>query len=446
MKRKVKISLIIVTVVLVCGIYAGYQIYQGIMGSEPISGKQDAIPAAKTPIPPLTRGTSDWPNWRGINMDGKSATVGIQTNWSKGLKKIWQLNYLCQDKSTASWSSPVVQGNRLLVPGRDEHHDILFCIHADTGELIWMSSYEALTGISHGPGPRATPFIQDDRVYTFGRSGDLVCWQLEDGKLLWRKNVKDEGGEEPTWGYSTSPLVWNKLVIVQAGGTALVIAYDKLTGDVVWKSMEGRAGYAAAITIKMENEDKLLIYQGTGLSCLNASDGKLLWTAPWATEYGVNATTPLVSGDIVFHTSGYKMGCEALKVSSTGYSVLWKSHALEAQHSDPVLVDGYLYGYSGESSRNNGQFKCIGLLTGKELWSTGEIGQGTTTFVDGHLICLDIKGNLFLVEPDPSGFKKSGEIQHALEDVKNPAWTVPVVANGKLYLRYMQQLVCYQLD
>jgi outer membrane protein assembly factor BamB len=149
---------------------------------------------------------------------------------------------------------------------------------------------------------------------------------------------------------------------------------------------------------------------------------------------------------LIFHTSGYKMGCEALKVTKSGYSVLWKNNLMEAQHSDPILIDGYIYGYSGESSRNNGQFKCIELTTGKEMWSTKEIGQGTTTFADGHLICQDIKGNLFLIKPDPTGFKKIGKIKQALEDVKNPAWTVPVVANGHLVLRYLQQLVCYQLN
>lgn len=445
MKRSVKIILVSVVLVLISGVYFGYQIYQMINGSEPITGKQDAIPETETSLPPLTKGNADWPNWRGANFEGKSATTGIQTDWTNGLKKLWHVNYLCQDKSTASWSSPVIQGNRLIVPGRDEKNDLVFCINAETGELIWSGSYGAEASDSHGPGSRATPFIHEDKVYTFGRSGDLVCWQLEDGKLLWRKNVKDEGGVEPTWGYSTTPLVLDDMVIVQGGGTALVLAYNKLSGNLLWKSMEGEAGYAAGITLWIENEIKLLIYHGTGLSCLNPAGGKVLWTAAWPTDYGVNATTPLVSGDVIFHTSGYKMGCEALKITKEDYSVLWKNNAMEAQHSDPIMIDGYIYGYSGESSRNNGQFKCIELLTGKEMWSTGQIGQGTTTFVDGYLICLDIKGNLFLVSPDPSGFKKVGEIRAAIENVKNPAWTVPVVANGKLYLRYLQQLVCYEL-
>lgn len=446
MKRSVKIILVIVAFVLAAGAYFGYQIYKMVAGSEELTGKQENIPVPTTPTPPLTTGIADWTNWRGANFEGKSATKGIQTDWSKGLKKLWHVNYLCQDNGTASWASPVIQGNRLIVPGRDEKNDLVFCIDADTGELIWKGTYQAEAGSSHGPGSRATPFINENRVYTFGRSGDLVCWQLEDGKLLWHKNVKDAGGTEPSWGFSTTPLVLDDKVIVQGGGTALVIAYNKLTGDFLWKSMEGDAGYAAAITMKIEDELKLLIYHGAGLSCLNPSDGKLLWTAPWPTEYGVNATTPIVSGDIIYHTSGYKMGCEALKVTKSGYTVLWKNNVMEAQHSDPILIDGYIYGYSGESSRNNGQFKCIELLTGKEMWSSNEIGQGTTTFADGHLICQDIKGNLFLVKPDPNGFKKIGEIKAALKDVKNPAWTVPVVANGNLYLRYLQQLVCYQLN
>ncbi len=446
MKRSVKIILAVVAIVLLGAAYFGYQAYQMVLGSEPLTGKLETIPEKTVQILPITTGDADWMNWRGPNFEGKSATKGIVTDWKKGLKKLWQLSYLCQDNATASWSSEVIQGNRLIVPGRDEKNDLVFCLNAVTGELIWKGSYAAEAVTSHGPGSRATPFISDNKVYTFGRSGDLVCWQLEDGKLLWHKNVKDAGGIEPTWGFSTTPLVFDDKVIVQGGGKALVVAYNKQTGDLLWKSMEGEAGYAAAITMTIEGETKLLVYQGTGLSCLEPRDGKVLWTAPWTTEYFVNATTPIIYNDIIFHSSGYGMGSEAIKVTKSGYTVLWKNDQMQAQHSDPILIDGYIFGYSGDSSRNNGQFKCIELATGKEMWSSGEIGQGTTTFADGHLICQDIKGNLFLVEPNPSRFIKVGEIKQAIQEVKNPAWTVPVVANGKLYLRYMQHLICYQLN
>jgi len=133
--------------------------------------------------------------------------------------------------------------------------------------------------------------------------------------------------------------------------------------------MEGEAGYAATLPLIIGNEKKLLVYHGTGLSCLNPGDGKELWTVPWPTKYFVNATTPIIKGDTIFHSSGYQMGCQAIKVNSSGYSVIWTNKALEAQHSDPILIDGYIYGYSGESARNNGQFKCIELSSGKEMWS-----------------------------------------------------------------------------
>ncbi len=372
-------------------------------------------------------------------------TTGIKTDWSNGLQKLWQIDFLCQGKSNASWSSVVVQGNRLVTTGRDDENDLVFCLNPETGELIWKGTYKTEAGTSHGPGPRATPFIDDSCVYTFGRSGDLVCWSLEDGKMIWHKNVKDVGGEEPDWGFSTSPFVFNDKVFVQGGGSALVIAYNKFTGEMVWKSLSGGAGYSATNLIETDGVTKLLVYHAAGLSCLNPDNGHELWQVPWATDYGVNATTPAVSGNLIFHTSAYGMGGQVLKVSKDKYEVLWKSEVIAAQHSDPIIIDGYIYGYSGESGRNKGLFKCVELITGKECWSTDQLGMGTIIYADGSIICLDLKGNLFRIKPNPEKLELTGEIAGAIEDVKNPAWTAPAIANGKLYLRYLQRLVCYKL-
>lgn len=444
MKKSVKVILVITGVlVIAAGIFA-YHVYQMVSGAEEIEGRRDQIPTGLVHVP-LSKGDSDWPNWRGVNFDGKSLTKGIITDWGKGLKKLWQADYLCQGNATASWSAPVVSGNRLVIPGRDDKKDLIFCINSENGKLIWTGSYDAEAETSHGPGSRATPFIDSNRVYTFGRSGDLVCWQLEDGKLLWRQNVKTIGGREPQWGYSTTPLVLDNTVIVQGGGTVQVIAYDKMTGNILWKSLQGEAGYAAAIPVVIENEKKLIVYHGLGLSCLEPADGKELWRVPWKTEYAVNATTPVIDGDILFHTSAYGMGGQALQLNKTGFKVIWKNNVFAAQHSDPVIIDGYVYGYAGDANRNKGLFKCMELKSGREMWATKEIGAGTTAYADGYLICFDLKGNLYLVKPDPKSFIKTGEIKQAIEDVTNLSWTVPVVANGKLYLRYMQHLVCYNL-
>lgn len=444
-KHLKKIILIAVGIILVGLAFFGYRVYRIVAGSEELAGKLDAIPAPMPTPPPITKGEADWPHWRGPGFDGKSNQIGIHKDWGQGLKKLWQIDYLCQGKANAVWASAVVQGNRLIVPGRDDRNDLVFCIHSENGRLIWKGAYEAPAGTSHGPGARATPYLDEDLVYTFGRSGDLVCWRLEDGKILWRKNVKEFGGQEPQWGFSTSPFILNNKVIVQGGGKALVLAFHKKTGELLWKSLQGDAGYAATMPISLGNSPKLLIYHATALSCLEPEDGKELWRVPWETKYGVNATTPVVENNIIFHTSSYDMGGRAIEARKDGFTILWKNEAIASIHSDPILIDGYLYGYSGDSTRNKGLFKCLELKSGRELWSTDQIGWGTVSFADGYLICLDLKGNLYLIQPEPRGFLKKGEIKAAIEDVNNPAWTVPVIANGKLYLRFMQRLVCYQL-
>lgn len=446
MKKSVKIILIIVAVLLIGGGVFAYQVYQSVMGSEEITGSKSDVPESVNEIPPLTIGEADWPNWRGKNFDGKSNQQSLKTDWSNGLKKLWEVDFLCQGNATASWSTPVIVGNRVIVPGRDETSDLVFCLNAEDGSLIWKGQYKAEAGTSHGPGARATPFIDENRVYTFGRSGDLVCWQLLDGKKLWHKNVKEEGGVEPTWGFSTTPLIIDDKVIVQGGGNALVIAYDKMTGDVAWKSLQGEVGYSASVPLTIDSTENILVYHATALSCLNPADGKELWQVPWVADYNCNATTPAIEGDIIFHTTGYGKGGQALKVTGSGFKVLWTNETIASHHSDPFIIDGYIYGYSGQSTRNNGDFKCVELQTGKEIWSSDEIGYGTAIYVAGHIICLDLKGNLFLIKPETSGFKKIGELEEAIPEVKSKAWTAPVVANGKLYLRYLQRLICFDIS
>ena len=447
MKKK---SVLIVALVILCILaLVAYFVASPILflmyGKEDTSGPQGAIPRPADTFAPITKGKADWPCWRGPSFDGRSTVTGIRKDWSGGLRKLWEVGYLCQGKHASTWSAPVVQGNRLVVPGRDEKRDLVFCLNPEDGESLWLGSYEAKAGTTHGPGARATPFIDDDRVYTFGRSGDLACWRLRDGKLVWRKNVADAGGNEPRWGHSSSPLVYKDKVIVQGGGTALTVAYDKMTGDLAWKSMEGDAGYAASVLVPADQGARLLIFHGVGLSFLDAADGRELWSVPWKTRYGVNATTPAVAGTTVFISSGYDEGCQALEMGDREAKVLWQNKTIASHHSDPVILDGFLYGYSGSSSQNKGHFKCLDLKTGDERWSTSEIGWGTALHVDGHLLCMDIKGNLFLVNPDPDRFIKVTEFRGALGDPKHPAWTIPVVANGKLYLRYRQRLVCYSL-
>ena len=417
-----------------------------LMGTEELSGKKENIPEVLSQDQkPLVKGYADWISWQGVNGDGRSGVTGIINNWSEGLKKLWEVNFLCQGSASATWSAPVIQGNRLIVCGRNTENDLIFCFDPSDGSLLWQASYRAKAINSHGSGPRATPSIDDDRVYTFGRSGDLACWRLFDGKELWRTNVAREGGEEPTWGHSSSPLILGKHVIVQGGGTARTIAYEKMTGKVAWKGGYGIAGYAALTRMDLAGNPVILSFHGKGLAALDSESGDELWNVPWETSYDVNATTPITIGDSVFITSGYNTGCMLLKTRRSGAEILWRNKTIASQHSDSYVIDGFLYGYSGDSSQNRGAFKCVSLRNGEEKWATNEMGWGKCVFVDEYLLCCDIKGNLFLMKPNPNKFIKVSQLRNALGDIKGPVWTKPVVANGFLYLRFKQRLVCYDL-
>jgi len=381
MKKKKKILKIILGIFAVLILVViGLVIWQWeslniMLKNAKLSGPVNAVPEVKTPISlPITKGESDWICWRGKNMDGRSKMTNIPKDWSKGLKKEWEINYLCQGRVSSVWSAPVIQGNRLIVCGRDEANDLVFCLNSLDGSLIWQSSYPAEAGASYGTGSRATPWIDNGRVFTFGRSGDLVCWNLENGDKTWHRKVTEAGGVEPKWGFSSSPLIIDDLVVVSGGGTARTIAYNKTTGEVKWKSGNGKAGYAAIQSMQLDERKVILSFHGKGLSAIAPEDGSELWNYAWATKYDVNATTPISEGNKVFITSGYNTGCTLLNVDSSKADPVWKNKIIASHHSDPFIIDGHIYGYSGLSAQNKGKFKCIELTSGDEKWSTRDMG------------------------------------------------------------------------
>jgi hypothetical protein len=265
------------------------------------------------------------------------------------------------------------------------------------------------------------------------------------GEKIWHKNVRDAGGEEPTWGLSSSPLVTGSLVIVSGGGAARTIAYDKMTGEIMWKAGQGHAGYAAITMMEIDGEPVVLSFHGKGLAAITLNDGKILWDIEWQTNYDVNATTPVVKDNLVFITSGYKTGSELLRVTKSGAEIVWKNRDFASHHSDPFIIGNYIYGYSGDSMQNKGFFKCLELETGAEKWSTKEMGWGTCIAVEDYLLCKDVKGSLYLMRPDPEKFIKVTGMNKVWGKVSGATWTKPILANGRLYLRFKQGLMCLDI-
>jgi outer membrane protein assembly factor BamB len=445
--KRLALVLLLIFIAVVVYVAWNWSSFSIIAGTGSIGEGEYPIPEPLSAVPDLgAAGESDWPSWYGPNGDRRSLSENIQTDWSAGLEQVWETHYLCQGRETAAWSSPAIRGNRMIVCGRSTEHDMVFCLDPEDGTLIWYTSYETEAKSNHGSGPRATPYIDGASVYTFGRSGDLVAWQLLDGEKLWHVNVEDLGGEEPVWGHSSSPLIVDSLLLIQGGGSCRTLAFNKHTGALVWKSGEGLAGYAALQPAKLDQMDVVLAFHGTGLAALNLKSGYEYWNVGWKTSYDVNATTPLVSGNKIFITSGYGTGGMMLSADTLAAVSEWVTEEFSSIHSDPYEIDGYIYGYSGDSHQNRGAFKCLDQKTGDVQWSTDEMGWGTCTWVDGYLLCCDIKGNIYLMKPVPEKFILVTKLEKALGNIPGPVWTVPVVANGRLFLRYKQKLVCYNLE
>ena len=276
------------------------------------------IPKITEKPTPLQSGDFDWPSWKGPDNNNISPFNKIKTDWSKGLKKIWEVKYLCKGKKSITWSCPVIKGNRLVVTGRDQTNDHIYCLDPDNGQLIWHQYYLSPGGnSSYGEGPRSSPTIDEDRVYTLSRNGLLHCWNLYDGKLIWKSDFLTLGAVVPYWGFSGSPVIYNEKLLVQIGEKSLLIAFNKYNGKIIWRSITGPASYSTPVIMSVNNKDQIILLAGQALFGFSPLSGKKLWETPWPLKNNINITTPVIipEKNIIVISSWYKKGIQAIDIS-----------------------------------------------------------------------------------------------------------------------------------
>jgi len=375
-------------------------------------------------------GAGDWPQWRGPNRDGISAETGWLTSWpAEGPKRLWQAPV------GIGYSSFAVSQGSLFTMGNVEEKDQVLCFGALDGKLKWKHEYPCTAKDPNGYlGTRCTPTVDGDSVYTVSRQGQFFCLDTATGKVKWSKDfVKDLGGSIPQWGYAGSPLIEKNWVLVEVGGSgASVVAFDKGTGEVVWRAGNDRAGYASLVALDLGGQRCLLQFSTDHLICRKMQDGAEMWRYSWKTSYGVNAATPLVHGDEVFVSSGYNFGCALLKMTSTGAQEVWRNKNMRNHVNSCVLVNGALYGY------DEGELKCLDWKTGEVKWGSKEYGKGAVTCADNKLILYGQSGKLGLAEANPAAMKEIGSFR-ALTG--KDTWANPVLANGVIYVRSLDQML-----
>lgn len=389
----------------------------------------------------------DWPQWLGPSRNAISTETGLNTNWNESPPKL-----LWKKPLHGGYSSIAVAAEKLFISDRDHDHERVVCLDAATGEEIWVYRYPSPYGrLEYGQGPRATPTVFDGRVYTVGATGKMLCVEATPadakGRLLWEHDLMAEfDAQPPRWGVACSPLIEGSLVIVQPGGkNASVVAFDRVTGEVVWRSLSDISGYSSPVAAEIAGLRQVVCLTGAGLAGLRPQDGQQLWYYPWQTQFEANIATPLVVGNYVFISSDYSKGCALLEITAEGgrfkaEPVYVKSNKLmRNHHSTCVLHEGYLYG--SDDMVGSSVFKCVDLRSGEQRWGE-RIGKCSLLYADGHLIILNENGVLMLVEATPDGFRQKGKLE--VFD-SSQTWALPSLANGRLYLRNGREVRCYDL-
>ena len=420
--------------------------------SKLVARSESTKPVSKTPKPTTTETPAaatqaaepgDWPQYLGPNRDNISQEKGLLRTWpADGPPQLWTAGGL-----GSGYSSVAIAGGRIFTMGNRNGNQSLLAMDLETGNGLWEQAVGREFTEGNGNGPRGTPAVAGDKVYGLGASGELLCTDATSGSPLWNKNILQEfGGRGLGWGISESVLIdGNRLICTPGGPQATMVALDRNSGKTIWTSRTGdgdTAGYASAIKIDVGGVEQYVTFTNRGTIGVRAKDGQFLWRDNAAANGTANCSTPQFHNDMVFSASGYGHGGALVRLASsrggTAAQFAYHTRDMKSHHGGFVIIDGYVYG------SNEGVFVCLDLKTGEPRWQSRNPGKGSLTCVDGMLIVRNEGGAVTLVQASPLDYKELGRFDQA-ERSNNSAWAYPVVSHGRLFLRDMDKLLCYDL-
>jgi outer membrane protein assembly factor BamB len=410
---------------------------------------------------PLAEGavTSDWVSFIGPNHNASSPETKLLKKWPEGGPTLlWEMS------RGTGYTSPAISGEYLVYLHRDGAEEIVECLHPVSALQHWRfkypTDYEDRYGYNNGP--RSSPVIDGDKVYTLGAQGMLHCLKLSTGQVLWKRDLNSEFKIKPNFfGVGSTPLIEGDLLIVNVGapGGPGVAAFDKNSGKMVWGADDQWGpSYASPVPAELNGQRRVLVFAGGesrpatgGLLCINPVNGAIDFREPWRskTVESVNASSPVVIGNQVWVSATYNTGGMLVTVKPDfTHAIAWTSDAFGTHWNTAVEKDGFLYGFDGRHMQN-AALVCFNVKTGEEVWretpswpeefeSNGQkrkvenrYFRGCLLKVDGHFLCQGELGHLAWMDLTKDGYK---ELAKAWVFKADETWSLPVVSHGLLYL------------
>ncbi|MDY7091630.1 MAG: PQQ-binding-like beta-propeller repeat protein [Acidobacteriota bacterium] len=402
----------------------------------------EAVASEEVLAPPQAEiGEAVWPGFRGAQRNSVVPGVALATDWSASPpEELWSRPV------GPGWSSFAVAGDLLYTQEQRGEQEAVSCYRASTGEPVWIHEDPArFWEPMAGTGPRATPTVHRGRVYALGATGILNALNALDGSRLWRRDVaEDTGAKTPEWGFSSSPLVVDGLVVVHTGAPdgKAVVAYDELSGEPRWFAPAGALSYSSVHLATLHGVRQLLIVTGDGVTSLAPADGSVLWRHEWPAGGGARVTQPWVlEDDTVLVGTSFGLGTRRLAptkdAGSWSVAEVWTTRRLKPYYNDFVVHGGHVYGFDGRI------LTCIGVEDGERAWKGGRYGNGQMLLLPEQdlLLVISDRGDVALVEAAPGAYTEVARIAA----IEGKTWNHPVIADGVLYVRNGEEMAAFRL-
>jgi outer membrane protein assembly factor BamB len=427
------------------------------MPADIVSRRALAITLFLSIVPASHRASAnDWPSFRGADRSGVSKETGLMPKWpSDGPPLVWHVQ-----GAGRGYASLAIAGDRIFTLGdgpssEKDKNEYAICFDRQTGKRLWskMTGKPWTSGQPSWQSSRSTPTVDGDVVYFLTPYGQLICFDTADGQERWRKGMKEDfkGRKGDSWGYSESVLIdGDRLICTPGGAQETMVALDKKTGSLIWKSSRpGDRGAAHSCIMISEVGGTKVYVQDTasGPIGVRASDGKLLWSHAIVQTPAV-IPTPIIKGDLAYFSIGYKRGGILFKQVPTAdggvdiKEIYGLNPKMANKHGGVVLVGNYVYGDSDDA----GIPFCAELMTGKIMWKQRGSGRDSAAMAaaDGHLYIHFADGTMVLAKASPKGYTEVGSFK-VPGSGERPSWSHPVIVDGKLYLREQDHVLCYDV-